>query len=78
MSISEKITRAVAEFVSVQAIHTNPTKLFLGLRDWEDLEAMAFNECHFVLRNVSGKQRSEYRGMKVYLVDDASYVGVAA
>lgn len=54
-----------------------PTKLYLGRRQCEALRVMAWEMASYVMtRDVTAITRSEYRGMKIYGVDDENYIGV--
>lgn len=53
------------------------TKLYLGRTEFEDLKSLAWRACSYRMeRNLVGDQRPEYCGMKIYEVDDESYLSV--
>jgi len=78
-TLFEKIATEVFEFRSKSASGAPATKLLLGQREWEELEELARNNApRFIMHNVAGTHRPVYCGMKVYLMDDTTYVGVMA
>jgi hypothetical protein len=53
-----------------------PTKLFLGRQEWEAARHIALTKCGFVMTGGDGADRPEYRGMKIYQMDDECYLEV--
>lgn len=55
---------------------TRPTKLYLGAAEWEELRAIAEQMDFRIDKTATGDRRAEYRGMKIYAIDEDSYLGV--
>lgn len=84
MTLSKKMDYAINEFKGFRSI--KPTKLFIGKKEQVELELLAMdfgwvtknylNENKSIFDNEE-KNRIEFRGMKVYRVDDLTYCEVA-
>jgi len=53
-----------------------PTKLYLGATEWEELRELAEQNSFRIDRTATGDRRAEYRGMKIYPIDEDNYLGV--
>lgn len=72
----------IAEIMERRALfmaqnNARPGKLLLGREQWYALKEYA-KLCDFKLREADGLARPEFNQMKIYPVDDDSYIGVNA
>jgi len=75
MSIMQQVNRKKLDFISVT--NTAPGRLLAGKEQMVALEDEAMVWGIPRLRNLSGVERAEVEGLKLYEMDDESYLEVA-
>ena len=61
----------------LESVGLQPTRLYLGNEEWEELREMAEAYMGFRLdKNAAGSRRPEFQGMKLFSVDEDTHLGV--
>ena len=74
LTLAARIVAEVSRFEQWEG--RRPKKLLVGQVEWNQLREWA-SEVDFRLIPGEKEMRGEYRGMKIYQVDDESYLAVA-
>jgi hypothetical protein len=75
MNISNRIRNEAAAWKIRNNVE--PHKLLLGQSEWKNLKRYAKASAGYILKEGSGWGRSEFLGMKIYEMDDSSFIGFA-
>lgn len=75
----EIISEIAGRTARYEQLHNGkPRKLLLGKSEWTALQHFADQVMNFKMLAADGLSRPEFKGMKVYPVDDENYIGVNA
>lgn len=69
-----RIVTKIADFNARMSVR--PTKLYVGAVEFEELREDAESQGFIIDKSAVGDMRAEYRGMKIYPVDEDNYLGV--